>query len=107
MQGLVDFLPIRNIRTLVPQIRTLEGELLRQPAHYQYTCTEFMHAHVCTACVCMLREHRATHSKVLVLAVQVATWVKRNFALRPALNRIRKERGDHRQTQSDQVDRMY
>lgn len=62
-QGLVDFLPIRNIRTLVPQIRTLE--------------------------------------------VQVATWVKRNFALRPALNRIRKQRAEHRAAQSDQVDRMY
>jgi len=62
-QGLVDFLPIRNIRTLVPQIRTLE--------------------------------------------VQVATWVKRNFALRPALNKIRKQRAEHRDVQSDQVDRMY
>lgn len=26
VQGLIDFLPIRNVRTLVPQIRTLEGE---------------------------------------------------------------------------------
>ena len=25
VQGLIDFLPIRNVRTLVPQIRTLEG----------------------------------------------------------------------------------
>lgn len=25
-QGLADFIPIRNVRTLVPQIRTLEGE---------------------------------------------------------------------------------
>lgn len=40
-------------------------------------------------------------------AVQVATWVKRNFALRPALNRIRKQRAEHRAAQSDQVDRMY
>ena len=26
LQGLHDFLPVRNIRTLVPQIRTLEGK---------------------------------------------------------------------------------
>lgn len=25
-QGLADWLPVRNVRTLVPQIRTLEGE---------------------------------------------------------------------------------
>ena len=25
-QGLADFIPIKNVRTLVPQIRTLEGE---------------------------------------------------------------------------------
>ncbi|KAA6426433.1 MAG: RNA binding [Trebouxia sp. A1-2] len=62
-QGLHDFLPVRNIRTLVPQIRTLE--------------------------------------------VQAATWVKRTFALKPALNQIRKERAEHRQAQSDQVDTMY
>lgn len=28
LQGLHDFLPVRNIRTLVPQIRTLEGDCL-------------------------------------------------------------------------------
>lgn len=26
LQGLADWLPVRNVRTLVPQIRTLEGE---------------------------------------------------------------------------------
>lgn len=62
-QGLHDFLPVRNIRTLIPQIRTLE--------------------------------------------VQAATWVKRTFALKPALNQIRKERAEHRQGQSNQVDTMY
>lgn len=25
-QGLADFIPIKNVRTLVPQIRTVEGE---------------------------------------------------------------------------------
>lgn len=30
MQGLIDFLPIRNVRTLVPQIRTPEGRLKNQ-----------------------------------------------------------------------------
>ena len=30
-QGLADWLPVKNVRTLVPQIRTVEGELLRRP----------------------------------------------------------------------------
>lgn len=25
-QGLADFIPVRNVRTLIPQIRTVEGE---------------------------------------------------------------------------------
>lgn len=40
-------------------------------------------------------------------AVQAATWFKRTFALQPALNQIRKERAEHRQDQSNQVDTMY
>lgn len=28
-QGLMDWLPVRNVRTLVPQIRTVEGEARR------------------------------------------------------------------------------
>jgi hypothetical protein len=42
-----------------------------------------------------------------VNAVQVAAWVKRTFALRPALANIRKQRGEHRQFKSSQVDDMY
>ncbi len=42
-----------------------------------------------------------------MLAVQAATWVKRTFALKPALNQIRKDRAEQRQTQSSQVDTMY
>jgi len=62
-QGLHDFLPVRNVRTLVPQIRTVE--------------------------------------------VRVATWVKKQFALKPALNSIRKHREDQRPKPSAQVDTMF
>jgi hypothetical protein len=31
-QGLADWLPIKNVRTLVPQIRTIEGEIAWLPA---------------------------------------------------------------------------
>lgn len=40
-------------------------------------------------------------------AVQAATWVKRTFALRPALNNIRKQRAEQRQFKSSQVDDMF
>lgn len=43
----------------------------------------------------------------LPAAVQVAAWVKRTFALRPALAAIRKQRGEQRQFKSSQVDDMY
>jgi hypothetical protein len=62
-QGLSDWLPVKNVRTLVPQIRTVE--------------------------------------------VQIATWIKKNFALRPALSRARKERAAQRPMPSDQLDNMY
>jgi len=62
-QGLADWLPVKNVRTLVPQIRTVE--------------------------------------------VQVATWLKKTFALKPALKQIRKERANFRTHLSDQIDDMY
>ena len=62
-QGLADWLPVKNVRTLVPQIRTVE--------------------------------------------VQVATWVKKTFALRPALNKARKARAEQRPEQNNQIDDMY
>lgn len=62
-QGLADWLPVKNIRTLVPQIRTVE--------------------------------------------VQIATWVKKNFALRPMLEKARKQRAEERKSTSNQVDTMY
>lgn len=62
-QGLADWLPVKNVRTLVPQIRTLE--------------------------------------------VQAATWMKKTFSLKPALNQIRKERAAQRLHTSTQVDNMY
>ena len=40
-------------------------------------------------------------------AVQAATWVKRTFALRPALNNIRKQRAEQRQFKTSQVDDMF
>jgi hypothetical protein len=62
-QGLADWLPVKNVRTLVPQIRTVE--------------------------------------------VQVATWMKKTFSLKPALNQIRKQRSGERVHASSQVDDMY
>ncbi|KAL4425273.1 hypothetical protein ABPG75_009289 [Micractinium tetrahymenae] len=63
-QGLADWLPVRNVRTLVPQIRTVE--------------------------------------------VQIATWMKKTFGLKPALARARKERAEQRAGQlNSQVDMMY
>ncbi|KAK2080945.1 hypothetical protein QBZ16_000799 [Prototheca wickerhamii] len=64
-QGLADWLPIRNVKTLVPQIRTVE--------------------------------------------VQAATWIKRQFGLKPALRRIRKDRAEARPSDkaSVQVDNMF
>lgn len=63
-QGLADWLPIRNVRTLVPQIRTVE--------------------------------------------VQISTWFKKNFALKPAIQRARKHQGAAlRPEPNPQVDRMY
>ena len=42
-------------------------------------------------------------------AVQVATFLKRQFGLKPALRRIRKQRAEHRPegARTTQVDRMY
>uniref|UniRef100_A0A7S1X760 GYF domain-containing protein n=2 Tax=Eukaryota TaxID=2759 RepID=A0A7S1X760_9CHLO len=63
-QGLADWLPARNVRTLVPQIRTLE--------------------------------------------VQAATFIKKQFVLKPALEKIRKERAAFRTShQTWQVDNMF
>lgn len=63
-QGLCDWLPIRNVRTLVPQIRTVE--------------------------------------------VQMATFLKRQFGLKPALRKIRKQMPEERSGgRTSQVDRMY
>lgn len=61
--GLVDWLPIKNVRTLTAQIRTPE--------------------------------------------VRFATWVKKTFALKPAMENVRKQRPDQRKTKTNQVDRMY
>lgn len=66
-QGLVDWLPVRNVRTLVPHIRTVE--------------------------------------------VQIGTWIKKNLALKPAINRARKQRPEQRSVAAElgvsQVDFMY
>ena len=62
-QGLADWLPVKNVRTLVPQIRTVE--------------------------------------------VQVATWMKKTFSLKPSLDKARKERRAARVGVNSQVDDMY
>lgn len=93
----------------MPQIRTLEGKsvggsmaklqaYLKQSLAYPSAC--------CMLLICMYAYGRNILS-IYVPAVQVATWVKRNFALKPALSRIRKQRAEHRELESDQVDRMY
>ncbi len=56
------------------------------------------HSLLSSTCSCYL---------VLGSAVQLATWVKKTFALRPALNRIRRQRPEQRDHQSDQVDGMF
>ncbi len=45
-----------------------------------------------------------------VRAVQVATWIKKHIALKPALARIRKQRAEQRPAEAqrtDQIDCMY
>ena len=44
---------------------------------------------------------------VSVAAVQVATWIKRQIALKPAINRMRKERAAERPLMTNQVSDMY
>lgn len=62
--GLVDWIPVGNVRTLVAQIRTVE--------------------------------------------VQVATWVKKNLVLKPAIERARKQRIEQRAThRTKQIDNMF
>jgi len=39
--------------------------------------------------------------------VRAATWFKKTFALKPALEQIRKERAELRPTKTSQVDAMY
>ncbi|GMH40532.1 hypothetical protein BSKO_08436 [Bryopsis sp. KO-2023] len=62
-QGLIDWLPVRNVRTLVPQIRTME--------------------------------------------VQVASFLKKQFCLKPSLEAVRKQRTEARKDhKTSQVDNM-
>ena len=46
---------------------------------------------------------------VVLCAVRAATWVKKTFGLKPALERIRKERAQFRDgnPRTEQVDSMY
>ncbi len=45
-QGLADWLPIRNVRTLVPQIRTVEGESSAAPMQPCLVCrSTILYAH--------------------------------------------------------------
>ena len=68
------------------------------------------HAIFCTAAARQLQVCTQVESKLncaMLSAVRAATWVKQTFALKPALNQIRKDRAEHRQDQSDQIDNMY
>lgn len=77
-QGLMDWLPAKNIRTLVAQVRTPEGEDMRQD-----------------------------HVELVGLLVRCVTWLKKHLALKPDLNRMRKACPEKRQLHSSQVDEMY
>lgn len=46
-------------------------------------------------------------TSAIMCAVQVATWIKRQFALKPAIARIRRERAAQRPVQTAQIDNMY
>lgn len=112
LQGLADWLPIKNVRTLVPQIRTVEGEPLSLSNCWTLACNfcctpatatrwharhSLHHPHVGLGCVA--RQGKLLYMPALVLsiacyasqlpAVQIATWVKKQFALKPALARAR------------------
>eukprot|EP00210_Caulerpa_lentillifera_P001211 g1167.t1 len=62
-QGLIDWLPVKNIRTLVPQIRTPE--------------------------------------------VRFSTWIKKNFALKPAIAHAHRMNPEKYPKSCSQVDNMY
>ena len=98
-QGLGDWLPVRNVRTLVPQIRTFEG--VPQICLGLLLCLVTMRSAAMTSAV--------YSDLVLCLSVRVATWIKKTFALKPALAQIRKTRAEQRagNEPSLQVDGMY
>lgn len=153
-QGLADWLPVRNVRTLVPQIRTVEGERwgdslrgglpywARSAAGVARNFSEWhchYRAHVPLHCGRVVSWHRSplrVNSRIrkswvifcqiacctstiaplaLLLmftlrlwpAVQVATWIKKTFALKPALEQVRKQRAATRTEKSSQVSSMY
>ncbi len=124
-QGLADWLPIRNVRTLVAQIRTPEGAHISRAAFASSclrslaaTCSGMplqpistspstvvtLEAHAGVSCA---PEELHEPFAARIAAVQLATWVKRTFALKPALESIRKHRGEQRQLRTSQVDDMY
>lgn len=39
-QGLADWLPVKNVRTLVPQIRTVEGQCFAGPTSHTSVCSK-------------------------------------------------------------------
>lgn len=103
-QGLADWLPIRNVKTLVPQIRTVEGGLWWGVGDVWW----------CEVMRPALSIHRFISPTAMYLslharAVQAATWIKRQFGLKPALRRIRKDRAEARPSDkaSVQVDNMF
>jgi hypothetical protein len=49
----------------------------------------------------------STLNGAVAAAVQVATWIKRQFALKPAINRVRRERAEQRKTFTNQIENMY
>lgn len=78
-QGLIDWLPAKNIRTLVAQIRSPEGE--------------------------RSRVRRSDNTELCT--VRFSTWFKKQFALKPALAEMRRRDPEKRQIRCDQVDDMF
>jgi len=110
-QGLMDWLPIRNVRTLVPQIRTREGEkacsgtcgvgIRMAPGWRRAARRKRRKRAPAFANPLPIHPHLSSLSPSSSLPapvhpVQFATWLKRKLVIEPALAAVRKQRAEHR-----------
>ena len=64
-QGLIDWLPVKNVRTLVPQIRTLEGmHMLRQLVRLLIKPGSLAAVILCTMHCPLLHGHHCYYSRL-------------------------------------------